>query len=312
MMIYFSRKSESVKKTIAELKPDLLYVQQLYLGLIAYFTGFNPYIITFWGSDLYRDIQQFKNKSLIKKMLNAALLIHVVNKEHKEFLINEYSISESNIYVQHFGADIDRFLPTKDKDQIKEKLGFNEKNIILSARYAKDPDLFRLDIIAKAFKKLLDKYPKLDSRLIFANKAHLDVNLKNLIDELGIQEKVTFTGFLDGEKYQDLVKISDVLIQCPQYDSVGIALMEAMAAGVPVISTEVDGAKINLKDGYNGFFIEKRDPVLVMEKLSKILLDDELRKKLGKNANEWASKTCDRKIAMKNISNRLLKAISKP
>jgi glycosyltransferase involved in cell wall biosynthesis len=273
-------------------------------------SGFRPFVITFWGSDLYRDVKQFKNKSIISDMLNSAELVHVVNEEHKEFLINDYSISEQKIFVQNFGADVEKFKPITNKDEIKKRLGIKEKYIILSARYSKDSNLFRLDIVAKAFRKLVEDYPKLDVRLIFANNANLDEELNQLTEKLNIKNKVTFTGFLEGEKYQEMVKISDVFLQIPYYDSVGIALMEAMAAGVPVISTKVDGAKINLKDSYNGFFVEKREPNLIVEKLAHILCDDNLRKSLGKNANEWAIKNCDRNVAMKNISDKLLKVIA--
>jgi len=304
-LTFLRRRAESVATTLSNLETDLLYTHQIDLGLIAYLSKFKPYVMTFWGSDLYRDVPQFKDKTLIKNALDSAALIHVVNQEQKNILIRDFTVSEEKIFVQHFGADIDRFQLNKNKEIIKKNFGFKEKFIILSARYSLDPNLFRLDLIARAFKTLLDKHPQLNARLVFINRANKDLELLELIKNLKLEDKVSFLGLLEGSQYEEIVKISDVFVQCPQYDSVGVALMEALAAGVPIITTPVTGALINVKDGYNGFFIEKRDSELLADNLSKILLDDQLRKKLSSNAYNWAVNNCSRKSAMLAINQKL-------
>lgn len=309
-LIFLRRRAESVSKTLSNLETDLLYTHQIDLGLIAFLSKFKPYVMTFWGSDLYRDVPQFKDKTLINNALDSAALIHAVNQEQKNILMKDFAVSEEKIFVQHFGADIERFQPIKNKEIIKKKFGFKEKFIILSARYSSDPNLFRLDLIAKAFKTLLDQHPQIDARLIFINRANNDLKLQELIMNLKLEDKVSFLGLLDGSQYEEIIKISDVFIQCPQYDSVGIALMEALAAGVPIITTPVTGALINVKDGYNGFFIEKRNSDLLADNLSKILLDDQLRKKLSSNAYNWAVNNCSRKPAMFAINQKLTQILN--
>ncbi|MHA1124024.1 MAG: glycosyltransferase [Candidatus Heimdallarchaeota archaeon] len=299
------RRANSVSKTLDEIKPDLLYAHQLDCSIISYMSEVKPYVLCFWGSDIYRVAMNFKYKSLLQEALNNAKLIHTINKEQKEILMNNFAIPEEKIFLQHFGADISNLKPIKDKSKLRDKYKIKEKFVIAHARYSADKDLHRLDILAKAFKILLDKNPNLDVRLLFMNKAYLDEELGSLIEDLGIKDKVTFTKFLVGDEYNEVLSLSDILVQIPKFDAIGVTVMEALAVGLPIVSTKVAGAEINVKDNFNGLFIKERTPEELAEKIAILLHDKQLYNKLSVNAREWAVKNCDRKTAMKNISEKL-------
>jgi len=303
------RRAYSVAKTIEEIKPDLLYAHQLGSSIISYMSKVEPYVLCFWGSDIYRGAQRIKYKSLLRKTLKNASLIQTINNEQKEILMNNYEIPEEKIFLQHFGADISKLKPIKDKSKLKEKYGIEEEYVIAHVRYSTAKDLHRLDIVAKAFKKLLDQNPKLSIRLLFMSKAYQDKELIALLKDLEIQDKVTFTKFLIDDEYRETLSLSDILVQIPLYDAIGVSVMEALAVGLPVISTKIAGAEINVKNNFNGLFVKERTPEELAEKMSILLQDKRLYKKLSTNAREWAVKNCDRKIAMKNISNKLYKII---
>ncbi|NHJ47086.1 MAG: glycosyltransferase family 4 protein [Asgard group archaeon] len=303
-IISYRRKAESISKILLDINPSLIYSHQLHAGISTYLSGFKPYVLAFWGTDVYQYVKEFNYSSLVAECLNSAKLIQTVNDEQKEILLDLFNINPDKIFVQNFGAKVKDFAYLKDKSNLREKYGFKEKYLILSARYNQNKEVFRLDLIIKAFKLLLDK-TGLDARLIFINKAHTRTELKELTKELGIEDKVTFMGFLAGDQYREIISLVDLFVQCPLYDSVGISVMESLAAGVPVITTIVDGAKITIKDSFNGIFLESRKPEEIAEKIELLLKNPDKLKTMGKNAHEWAIKNCDRSIAMKNINAQL-------
>ncbi len=283
-------------------------------GIIAYLSGFRPYAITYWGSDIYRDLFDYKFKSLITQSINSAEKVQTVNEEMKNLLVKHLAIDPDKIFVQNFGAEIERFPPVSNKEtlqKIRQKYGYKEKHLILSTIYSIVKKLFRLDLILQAFKIMLEKNPNLNSRLIFINKADKQHDLKQLAVDLGIADKVSFFGFLENEAYSDIIRMVDINVQCPFYDSVGVSLMESLAAGIPVISTHVTGAEINLFDNYNGLFLDSRDPEEIAQKMAKLLLDNELYKTLSKNAHEWATKNCSKEKAMSEISKQFYQILEK-
>lgn len=313
-IISYRIKAESIRKTLEQLKPNLLSAHQMDCGIIAYLSGFRPYVITYWGSDIYRDLFDYKFKSLITKSINSAEKVQTVNEEMKNLLVKHLEIKPDKIFVQNFGAEIERFPPISNKkalQKIRQKYGFNEKHLILSARYSIVKKLFRLDLILQAFKIMLEKNSSLDSRLIFINNADKQQDLKQLAVDLGIADKVSFLGFLDNEAYSDVIRMVDLNVQCPFYDAGGVSLMESLAAGIPVISTHVTGAEINLIDDYNGLFLDSRDPEEIAQKMAKLLLDNELYKTLSKNAHEWAQNNCSKEKVMSVISKQFYQTLEK-
>ena len=300
-------KAESVTKSVEKMKTDIIYSHQLRSGIVSYLTNTKPYVMTFWGSDLNRDALNFNYKSLLVEALENAAKIQAVNNEQYDILQKEFGISKDKIFIQNFGADIANFKPAKNKQQLREKFGFKEKIILLSARYGKDRNLFRLDLILKAFNKLLEINPTLDCRLVFLNNAHLDEDLVKLVDELGLKNKVSFMGLLGGKDYADVIRLADIFIQCPLYDSVGVSLMESLSAGVPIITTHVTGAHINVKDNFNGLYLNERSVSEIVEKIQMLLTDESFYKKLSLNAHQWAIENCSREKAMSNINKELLK-----
>jgi len=309
-IINFRRKAVSVNQILKKLNPDLIFAHQLQYSLITYLSKFKPYAISFWGSDIYRDSKQFKDKKLLKNCLMNAELIHCVNPEQKEIIVKKYEIDPEKIFVQHFGAELENFQPLTNKLSIRKKYGFKEEILILSPRYSPIRKLFKLKLIVKAFKILLDNYPKLIARLVFIHKAETQKDLIQLIKKLDLEKYVTFFGFVTGEKYQDIIRMVDILVQCPLWDGAPITVMESLSAGVPIVTTANIGNEVNVRDGYNGLFIKNLNPEGIAERLATLINNKTLYKTLSENAHEWATQNCNRNEAMDKISNKLKQVIS--
>jgi glycosyltransferase involved in cell wall biosynthesis len=102
--------------------------------------------------------------------------------------------------------------------------------------------------------------------------------------DLGVGDKVIFAGFRD-----DLDRIMgclDLLIHPALMEGLGVSLLQAAAAGVPIVGTRVGGIPEIVRDGVNGYLVSPADPHSITEASVRILSDFELARQMGINGNK--------------------------
>lgn len=113
----------------------------------------------------------------------------------------------------------------------------------------------------------------------------VDEELVGLANELGLQERVVFTGFKEGEDLALEYSQADIFGFPTRYDTYGVVVHEAASFELPLLVSEKAGAVIPLvEDGISGFCIEDGNVEDFAEKIESLLLDRSLREKLGKGA----------------------------
>ena len=122
-------------------------------------------------------------------------------------------------------------------------------------------------------------------RLLVVGKGNIH-KYRQLADSLGIRDQVAFTGpvRLDIER---IYLGSDIFILLSQFDTFGLVVLEAMAAGLPVIISRNVGARDVVQNGCNGFVVDAEDLASVVEKINR-LIQPEIRHQMGTNAFETA------------------------
>ena len=110
-------------------------------------------------------------------------------------------------------------------------------------------------------------------------------NLLDLAKELKLGDKVIFHGYQNKEYINELLQDSSIYVMTSYTESFGLVLIEAMSYGIPCISyTSAQGANEIISDGIDGYLIENRNEDEMIDKISTLISDEKLRKKLGKNA----------------------------
>jgi len=112
--------------------------------------------------------------------------------------------------------------------------------------------------------------------------------LQKLCRELGMEEVIIFAGKRGQDTLPYYYSAAEVVVMPSFYESFGMVALEAMACGTPVIASEVGGLRFLVKEGITGFFVPKEDPVLLAERLTQILMNDDLRKEMGERAASYA------------------------
>lgn len=129
---------------------------------------------------------------------------------------------------------------------------------MLSVRHL--TDLYRIDLIIRAFVKVVEKYP--EATLDILGQGDKRVELEKLVQELeneGMKElvnKVRFVGQVDNEKIYEYLKANDIMLSAPRIDNMPVSLMEAMNAGALVISSNVGGVPYMIEHRKTGLLFD--------------------------------------------------------
>lgn len=142
------------------------------------------------------------------------------------------------------------------------------------------------EYVLKAIPKVLEKNK--DINFLIIGKGSEKKNLKRLVEELNISTNVTFMDFVPNEKLPLFYSSCEFFVLATLYDSFGIVFAEAMACGIPVVSTDVAAVPEVVGDG--GILVEPRNLDQLTEAMLKLLNDENLRQKLSKKALEQAKK----------------------
>lgn len=175
----------------------------------------------------------------------------------------------------------------------------DKKNIITISRldYGKKND----DII-KSFSKIKESNWKL---YIIGDGKEFN-NLKKLINDLNLNNKVILTGYKNKEEINKYMLDSSLFLMASITEGLPMVLLEAMSYGIPCIAYEVpSGVNDIIEDGRNGYIIKNRNELEYIKRIEEVINDSKLRNKLGLNAKEKAKEFSKEKIV--NIWKNILK-----
>lgn len=145
-----------------------------------------------------------------------------------------------------------------------------------------------LDVLFHAFVRLRDQAP--DARLVIAGQGDDRARLEGLAGELGLQDRVSFLGFISEEEKRAWLRRAWVLAYPSPKEGGGIANVEAAASGTPVIASDSPGLRESVDPGVSGLLVRHGDPEGWTRALSDVLGDPELRDRLGKGGIAHAAR----------------------
>lgn len=248
-----------IKKYINNIKPDIInahYVTSY--GFLSSVANFHPLVVSAWGSDIL--VTPKKNtvyRTITKYALKKADLItsdSIVMSDEIKKLVNK-DVTTIPMGVEKRLCYMDR---KEDNDEIK----------ILSLRtIIKNSNI---DIIVKAFKMLMDEDKELNLKLVIANSGSELSNIKELIRDLKIEDKVQLIGMVSRKTILNLMQSSNINISIPKSDSTSVTLLEAMALGITNVVSNIPANREWINEE-NGFILEKFDEKELCEILKKAI-----------------------------------------
>ncbi len=212
-----------------------------------------------------------------------------VNMAVSDQIRNKFKTNDSITFTIQNGVDLDEFIPQSDKAMLRRKLGFgsNENIIGIVANFRKIKNHI---FLLKAFKELIENHKdhKNPMKLLligqgFANDPeNSEQEIRHFINDNGLSKNVLLLGYRTN--IPDLLCIMDIFCLTSFKEGLPVSLIEAMAAGLPVVGTDVEGIRDVIVPNRNGFLVQVDDIVGLKKILYDLLYYDSLRNKLGQES----------------------------
>jgi glycosyltransferase involved in cell wall biosynthesis len=158
-----------------------------------------------------------------------------------------------------------------------------------------------VDTIIKAAGRLKEKGIKF--HLTIAGEGPLQKDLEDLAISLGIKSLVKFKGRISHDKIPELMQAHHIFLHCSENEGLPVAIMEAMAAGLPVIAAKVGGVPELVKNGVTGYGLNFDDDKGFADKIMQLYQIDHTRIKMGHQARSLV----DERFNKKKIINQNVK-----
>lgn len=214
------------------------------------------------------------------KCIQRADRIIAISEYTKAKLASIYGVSLDKILVIYNGWEEKNFaFSKKAKDEVKDKYNISKDNPILLFVGRVDDKRKGLDILLQAFKIVLSR---MDAILVVAGSGN-QKPYKDLSSGLSIANRVVFTGFVDDGTLQKLYSMCDVYVCPSRLEGFGLTLLDAMAAGKPVVATNVGGIPEIAEPGQNGILVQSNNENELALAITQLLGDSSNAKTMGEN-----------------------------
>ncbi|RMF05942.1 glycosyltransferase family 1 protein [Candidatus Woesearchaeota archaeon] len=242
-----------------------------------------PHAVTTIGTDVYEPTKWYSpHRNLIygwivRQVLKRAHLITAISEDIRKKVIRYFN-PDRPVITAHIG-----FTPFPFKKVRREKLGL-EKN----AYY-----LIYVNRIVprKGHKYLLEALSRIKDeniKLIVVGEGPEKEKLRELAKELHVEKRVVWTGYVSEEKKWQHLTASDLYVSSSLHEGFGINILEAMHAGLPVVSTNKGGQTDFLEEGKNALLVAPKSPEELCSAILKLRKDNKLAKEMAKQNKEKA------------------------
>jgi len=255
-------------KEIKEFKADIIHVHSgcwHKAAMAGWLSGVKKIIYTEHGRYFPES-----NKLVLLDNIFSRITTNVISVSENlaTYMHDVIGIREKKITVIINGINVDKFIPSRDSSRlIVRRIG-------IIARLAPVKDIATL---IRAMRTVVDAYP--DVQLDIVGDGPERASLEELTKELILDASVIFHGFR--RDIPEVLSFIDIFVLSSISEGTSITLLEAMAAGKPVVVTNVGGNPAIIEDGVNGFLMPSQDPELMADAIIRLIIERETRRKMG-------------------------------
>jgi glycosyltransferase involved in cell wall biosynthesis len=271
--LMYLRSIMALRKAIREFQPDIVHAHYATsYGLLGSLSGFKPFIISVWGSDVF----DFPRRSRLHRLilqLNLSSATKVLSTSRA--MANEallYMGRGTTIEVTPFGIDLQKFSPISET---------RERPVVVIGTVKALFKTYGIDVLIRAFDVLKSKHAQIGLRLDIIGKGDQENELKELVSHLGRNESVNFLGAMDHAMIPDILKSFDIFAALSDSESFGVSVVEASASGLPVVVTDAGGLPEVVKNGVTGIVVSRRNVEEAANALEMLVLNRQKRQQFG-------------------------------
>ena len=281
-----------IRRLIRKIDPDILHAHYISgYGLLGALSGFHPFILSAWGSDVLVTAKESKmEKWSAKFAIKKADVLHC-DADHIMAPLMELGAKPEKINIVYFGVDTQRFRPMSEDNKLRNELGLFDSPVIISLRNLEP--IYDIETLINSIPLVLKEIPK--AKFVVVGSGSQEVRLKEYAKSLAVSASVIFTGRIPNNEPPKYFNSADIYVSTSLSDAgLAASTAEAMACGLPVIITDFGDNRKWVKDGTNGFLIPLRNPEALATKIIYLIRNKEIRNKFGQinrqtivERNDW-------------------------
>lgn len=239
-----------------------------------------PVITTLHGTDITLVGRDKTYAPVVTFSINQSDAITAVSQNLRDETFRSFKIEKPIEVIYNF-VDVQRFT-RKPIDAFRRVIAPNGEKILLHASNFRK--IKRVQDVVRIFHEVVKEIP---SKLLFVGDGPERGTAEELARQLGVCNDIRFVG--KQEQMEDILAIADLFLLTSEYESFGLAALEAMAAGVPVIATNAGGLPEIMINGQNGYMSDVGDVVSMSQNAITILENEETMKRFREGAIKQAN-----------------------
>jgi N-acetyl-alpha-D-glucosaminyl L-malate synthase BshA len=189
---------------------------------------------------------------------------------------------ERPIRVIHNFVDCNEFRPSRNEDMRARYAKADERLIVHVSNFRK---VKNLPAVVEVFSRVRESHP---TKLLLVGDGPELETVERAVTERGLSSDVVFLG--DQEFIADVLPAGDVFLLPSEHESFGLAALEAMSCGLPVVASNVGGLHEVMQDGETGFLFDPHDVAGMSDVIVRLFGDEEWRRAVGLKARERAKR----------------------
>ena len=275
-----------LKRVLRAERPDLIYTfshpNTVIFSYLARQQGLAPHFVVSYhamgDTGGTRQVTPY-----LRPLLRRADALLAVAEIQKDYLVEKEGLPRGRIRVIHNGVDTKRFQPPTpaERGAIRDELGIGYRDLAIISVASLKP-LKRIDALLKVAAQL--SKTGIPLRVIIVGDGSERPSLEALAGELGIAAQVSFLGLRDD--VDRLLKASDVLVLASRTEAFPNVVLEAMATGLPVVTTDVGSVLEMVEPNASAVVVSPGDDDALEKALRKLAGDAALRSRLGRRGRD--------------------------
>jgi glycosyltransferase involved in cell wall biosynthesis len=289
---------QSIRRELRNFAPDVVHTHSGKAGLLgrmaATSLGVPAIVHTVHGAP-FHPYQNFLARSFFKRCEKFAaarcdLLVSVADAMTEQ-LVAAGVAPRDKFATVYSGMEVEPYLQSDDlREATRRKLGFNARDVVVT----KVARIFRLkghDDFVQAAALVLEQHPQ--SRFLIVGDGVLSDQVKEQIARLGLEPYFHFTGLVPPEVIPAMLAASDIVAHASLREGLARALPQALLAGKPVVSYDVDGAREVVLPGETGYLVPPRDTNALARAIGQLVAEPTLRDNMGSTGRARFAKQFD-------------------
>lgn len=270
-----------IRAVIARVKPDVVHThntQPFIEGTLAAMLAGRPVVV---HTDHGRQFPDKRRYMWLEWLASkAASAIVSVSDDNKASLVRYEHIAEEAIQVIPNGIDDKKYRAGIDHDLKRAGLGVERDAWPVVGWCGRLSPEKGLPVLIRAVPELVRRYPRL--RLLLMGDGPVRHALETLAESEGVASHVRFLGARSD--VPEVLQVLDLFVLPSLREGLPLVLLEAMAAGVPIVATDVGGNRQAVQEGANGVLVPPDDPESIAQAVSRLLDDESLRQAFSHEA----------------------------